>query len=74
MDIISTDDVPGSGTSNVNAIAIVELLHDVVDFVVFDDVVVGVEEGADLFEGGFGGGAGFVTSDGADELAGVSFF
>lgn len=74
VDVVASDNVSGSGSTDVNAVAVVELLHDVVNFVEFDEVVVGMEEGADLFESGFWSGAGFVSADGADEFAGVPFF
>ena len=42
MKVISADDIACSATPNVDAVSIVEFLHDVVDLVVFDAVVVAV--------------------------------
>lgn len=75
MDVVSADDVSGSGAADVDAIAITKDLHAVVDFVILDEVVVGVEEGADVVDAKFFLWEGdFVSADGADELAGVAMF
>ena len=39
MDVISSDDVSRSATADVDAVSIVKFLHDMVNLVVFDDVV-----------------------------------
>ena len=73
VNVISADDVSGSAAANVDAIAIVELLHGVVDFVKFDEVVVGVEVGADVIDGeSFSREVDFASADGADEFAAVT--
>lgn len=49
VDVVASEDVVGAAAADVDSVAVTEDLHDVVDFVVFDDVVVGVEVGADVF-------------------------
>lgn len=72
MDVIPADDVSRTATADIDAVSVVEFLHDMVDLVVFDQVVVRVKVGADVFQSGltfFEGN--FVFSNGSHHLSAV---
>ena len=72
MDVISSDDVSRSATANIDAVSVVELLHDMVDLVVFDEIVMRVEIGANVFQSGLAFFEGnFVFSNGSYHLSAV---
>lgn len=74
VNIVATDNISGTGSADVNAVAIVKLLHDVVDLVVFNDVVMGVQKRTNFFECGLFWGADFVTTNGPYQFTGVPSF
>jgi hypothetical protein len=64
--------IPRTRAANVDPVAVAQFLHRMMYFVVLNEIVVGVEKGADLLQGFFARSAAyFMPADRSDQLASV---
>ena len=73
MNVIMADNVPRTRTTDVNGVAVPQHFHGMMDFVAFDEIVVGMKIGLNIFQlRGFRQAAYFMPPEGSSEFPAIA--